>query len=265
MLTGSLLLLPEFHQMKNPLKIMTAMIQRLRRKRKLSSELDSRWGDMAISSPNEGSWSQYDAASTRASPASVHSSEHRRKQSTGESAEQPYEHVNGVYPENRKGSVVNFSSTMPTGYYDARVRQRSKTKSRSPEPQQTVQHAPITLPKAWEEKMFGDSSADEAGDDLSALGSPRAAKPATDGSKSPPLSVTSRMRRLSGQSTVTDAIFSMPGTASSQRTSFSLDDSRLARQVPHHEKKPPQRAKVRDAEPTPVTQQLVPSYDELYG
>ncbi|KAL2836575.1 hypothetical protein BJY01DRAFT_238211 [Aspergillus pseudoustus] len=255
---------------------MTAIIQRLRRKRKLASELDSRWGDVAISSPNDGSWSQYDAASTRASPVSARSSEHGNghtwRHSPGESSE-PYTPASGRHTESRKASL-DSSSTMPTGYYDARVRRRSRTKTRSPEPQ-TEQRPPISLPKAWEEKRFGDSSADEADDNISALGSALGKLGTADdaksgGSKSPPLSVTSRMRRFSGQSTFTDAIFSAPATASSQRTSFSLEDSRLARHTPiptpHHEKRPPQRAKARDAGPIPAPQQqLVPSYDELYG
>ncbi|KAL2814291.1 hypothetical protein BJX63DRAFT_431447 [Aspergillus granulosus] len=254
-----------------------AIVQRLRRKRKLASTLDSRWGDMAISSPNDGSWSQYDAVSTRASPDSARSSEHDHghewKHSPGESSE-PYTSANGQHPETRKAPLDSSSATMPTGYYDARVRRRSRTKTRSPEPQ-SGQRPAITLPKAWEEKQYGDSSADEAEDDVSALGSPHGKLGAADdatsgGSKSPPLSVTSRMRRFSGQSTFTDAIFSAPATASTQRTSFSFDDSRLARHTPiptpHQEKKPPQRSNAQDAGPTPAQQQqLVPSYDDLYG
>ncbi|KAL2818780.1 hypothetical protein BDW59DRAFT_175020 [Aspergillus cavernicola] len=247
---------------------MTAIVHRLRRKRKLSSELDSRWGDMSISCPNQGSWSEYDAASTRASPVSAQSSDHDRgwNRSPGESSDR-YTPANGVHQESRKASV-DSALTMPTGHYDAKLPRRSKVIPRSPDPQ-PVQRAHITLPKAWEERKFGDSSADEAEDDISALGSPRGKRSVDDansrGSKSPPLSVTSRMRRFSGQSTVTDPIFSMPGTASSQRTSFSLDDPRLARHTPHHDKKPPQQAKVRDAEPMAAPQELVPSYDDLYG
>ncbi|KAL4864603.1 hypothetical protein BDV12DRAFT_188774 [Aspergillus spectabilis] len=246
-------------------------VSRLRRKRKLSSELDSRWGGMSISSPNEGSWSQYDAASARASPVSDRSSEHGHghewKPCTGESSA-PYGPAS-AHNESRKASI-DSSLTMPTGYYDAKLRRQSKTTPRSPKPP-AVQPRHITLPKAWEEREYGDSSADEAEDDISALGSPRGRRGTDDansrGSKSPPLSVTSRMRRFSGQSTATDPIFSVPGTASSQRTSFSSEDPRLARHTPHHDKMPPQRAKVRDAEPAaiPATQELVPSYDDLYG
>ena len=50
--------------MKNPLAIMTAIIRKLRRKRKLSSELHSRWGDVSITYPTEGSWSQWDQPSS---------------------------------------------------------------------------------------------------------------------------------------------------------------------------------------------------------
>ncbi|RDW81396.1 uncharacterized protein DSM5745_04953 [Aspergillus mulundensis] len=258
------------HHMKNPLKIMTAIMHRIRRKRKVSSELDSRWGDMAISSPNEGSWSQY-GASPRTSPVSAASFDHDHgpRQDSRELPE-PY------IPNGNKVGIVNEvtvnSLNMPTGYYDAKLR-RQKTKSRPPtvQPVQPVQPKPITLPKSWEEKKFADSSADEAGDNVSSLGSPR--RRGTDdansrGSKSPPLSVTSRMRRYSGQSTATDPIFSVPGTASSQRTSFSADDPRLARHPPlpaQPDKKPPQGPKVREADPNTASQELVPSYDDLYG
>ncbi|KAL4899790.1 hypothetical protein BDW74DRAFT_107753 [Aspergillus multicolor] len=252
---------------KNPLKIMTAIMHRIRRKRKISSELDSRWGDMAISSPNEGSWSQY-GASPKTSPVSAASFDHDHGPRPVEPPE-PYT-FNGIKAGVANDVPVN-SLNMPTGYYDAKL-QRQKTKSRAPKVQ-PVQPKPITLPKSWEEKKFGDSSADEAGDNVSSLGSPR--KRGTDdansrGSKSPPLSVTSRMRRYSGQSTATDPIFSVPGTASSQRTSFSADDPRLARHPPlplpaQPDKKPPQGPKVRDGEPNTASQELVPSYDDLYG
>jgi hypothetical protein len=269
--------------MKNPTRIMVAIIQRLRRKRRLTSDLDSRWGDMAISSPNDGSWSQYDATSTRASSVSARSSEHGNgrawRLSPGEASE-PCTNANGRHTESRKTSLGS-SSAMPTGYYDARLRRRSGTKTSSPGPQ-AVQRAPISLPNTCEEKRLGETSADEADGDISSLDSLRGKLGTADdaksgGSKSPPLSVTSRMRRLSGQSTFTDVIFSAPATASSQRTSFSLEDSRLARHsstppsLSQHEKKPPQRVKARDTGPTPVQQQqqqpqqLVPSYDELYG
>ncbi|KAL5000075.1 hypothetical protein BDV10DRAFT_183666 [Aspergillus recurvatus] len=255
------------HRMKNPLKIMTTIMHRIRRKRKVSSELDPRWGDMAISSPNEGSWSQY-GASARTSPVSAGSfdRDHGPKHSSGE----PFQpHItNGDDAQSRNEVPVN-SLNMPTGYYDSKLR-RQKTKTRPPKAQ-PVQPKPITLPKSWEEKNFGDSSADEAGDNVSALGSPRMR--GTDdansrGSKSPPLSVTSRMRRHSGQSTSTDPIFSVPATASSQRTSFSADDPRLARHTPlppQPDKKPSQGLKVRDAVPNTASQELVPSYDDLYG
>ncbi|KAL4984028.1 hypothetical protein BDW68DRAFT_190804 [Aspergillus falconensis] len=242
-------------------------MHRIRRKRKVSSDLDPRWGDMAISSPNEGSWSQY-GASARTSPVSAGSfdRDHEPEHSSGEPL-QPHI-TNGDDAKSRNEVPVN-SLNMPTGYYDSKLR-RQKTKT-SPPKAHLVQPKPITLPKAWEEKKFGDSSADEAGDNVSALGSPR--KRGIDdtnsrGSKSPPLSVTSRMRRHSGQSMTTDPVFSVPVTASSQRTSFSADDPRLARHTPlppQPDKKPSQGLKVRDAVLNTASQELVPSYDDLYG
>ncbi|KAL4946722.1 hypothetical protein BDV06DRAFT_54868 [Aspergillus oleicola] len=270
---------PGFHHMKKPFKIMTAIIQRIRRKRKVSSELDSRWGDVAISSPNEGSWSQYDGGSARTSPVSSdHGRGHGPKQNTGESSHS-YIYTNGAPSESPKEMSPN-SLNMPTGYYDAKVRRQAKTKSRPPKAQ-PAQPKHIKLPKAWEEKNFGDNLSDEAGDDVCSLGSPRGRRGTDDansrGSKSPPLSVTSRMRRFSSQSTGTEPIFSVPGTASSQRTSFSVDDPRLARHTPQHDKKPPlpfqpqsntgtnTNTKVHNAGLIPASQELVPSYDDLYG
>lgn len=255
--------------MKNPLKIMTAIIEKIRRKRRVSSELDSRWGDVAISSPNEGSWNQYERAAAKATaPVSPRSTGHVHGQPKEilKTPSQPAVPVNGGGLPTRKDAFKSSSITMPTGYYDAKVRRQAKEKTRSPKTRH-VQPKHITLPKSWEENRHGDSSADEAEDCIPALGSEkRGAEDANSrGSKSPPLSVTSRMRRCSGQSTSTDAIFSVPGTASSQRTSFSVDDPRLARHTPQHEKKPPQSTGVGDAGPTPAAQELVPSYDDLYG
>ncbi|KAL4953626.1 hypothetical protein BDW69DRAFT_164841 [Aspergillus filifer] len=275
--------------MKNLLRIMTAIIQRIRRKRKVSSELDSRWGDVAISSPNEGSWSQYGGGSARNSPVSSdHGRGHGPKQNPGDPSHS-YIYTNGAAPSESPKEMSPNSLNMPTGYYDAKLRRQAKTKSRPPKAQ-PVQPKPISLPKAWEEKKFGENPADEAGDDVCSLGSPRGRRGTDDansrGSKSPPLSVTSRMRRFSSQSTGTEPIFSVPGTASSQRTSFSVDDPRLARHTPHHDKTPPplplgllpqtqvQRntgtdastnIKVHNAGPIPASQELVPSYDDLYG
>ncbi|KAL4782464.1 hypothetical protein BJX76DRAFT_349370 [Aspergillus varians] len=252
---------------------MTAIIQRIRRKRKVSSELDSRWGDPSISSPNQGSWNQYEGASARTSPVSARSSDNDHglgpKQSSRESSGS-YISANGGTPESRKEESAGSPLNMPTGYYDAKLRRQAKTKAHLPK-LQPVQPKHISLPKAWEENGFGDSSADEAEDDISALESPRGKRGKDDansrGSKSPPLSVTSRMRRFSGQSAATEPIFSVPGTASSQRTSFSVDDPRLARHTPQHEKNSPhsQGAIVRDVGQIPATQELVPSYDDLYG
>lgn len=249
--------------MRKAFRIMTAIIEKIRRKRKLSSELDSRWGDMAISAPNEGSWNQYEGDSPRVSPTSSHHGCESRRDS------EEFEHYMQTEVEStdiRNEPLVTSALNMPTGYYDAKLR-RQKTKKRAPKAR-PVQPKHIKVPKSWEHQKFGDSSVDEAGDNVSALGSPRGRRNTDDanslGSKSPPLSVTSRMRRGSGQSTGTDPLFSVPGTASSQHTSFSADDPRLAR-PPQHDKKPPPSSKLQNAESIPTPQELVPSYDDLYG
>lgn len=253
--------------MINPAKIMTAIMHRIRRKRKVSSELDPRWGDTAISSPNEGSWSQY-GASAGTSPVSASSSDRDHGPKHG-SRESSRPHITRGEDARSRNEVPVNSLNMPTGYYDSKLR-RQKTKPRLPKAQ-PVQPKPITLPKSWEKKDFEDDSADEAGDNVSTLGSPRRRgkdDAHSRGSKSPPLSVTSRMRRHSGQSTTPDPIFSLPVTASSQRTSFSADDPRLAQHAPLQllpEKKPQKGLKVRDAVPNTASQELVPSYDDLYG
>ncbi|QQK39772.1 hypothetical protein Pdw03_2626 [Penicillium digitatum] len=97
--------------------------------------------------------------------------------------------------------------------------------------------------------------------------------------KSPPLSVTSRMCRCSLQSSATDPTASTSGGTNSRRTSFTASSSisassmpsstpRVAYNTPKHppfpEKRYPSRTKHREPESGP-RQEMVPSYDELYG
>ncbi|THC99748.1 hypothetical protein EYZ11_000798 [Aspergillus tanneri] len=151
--------------------------------------------------------------------------------------------------------------TIPTGHYDSKVRGRSKSR-----------------PRTWDaDSNDGSREEDEGNDAPSALAGPRdrypkgpsragardEADPYGKASKSPPLSVTSRMRRCSLQSTTTE-----PTTASSHHTSFTSlpsEDPRLM--YHHHNHHPPthyEKKSTRRREPEPV-QELVPSYDELYG
>ncbi|KAL4891007.1 hypothetical protein BDV59DRAFT_76366 [Aspergillus ambiguus] len=257
--------------MKSPLHIMMAIIKKLRRKRKLSSELHSRWGDVSITYPNEGSWSQCDQAPGAAvnaipGPSPIRSWRH----SSSDSLDR---HGPGVLrstsPENRDSST-DSGSTIPTGYYDARVRGRSK-------------RIPPPLGPTSEQRSHSrhDDRSDDVIDNGSGSGGRshdkhhRRAKEETDpysrASRSPPLSVTSRMRRCSAQSSTTEQTPSMPNTASSKHTSFTssapsvpVEDTRPGYLATYHEKKQPRRSKPRETDPV-VRQELVPSYEDLYG
>jgi hypothetical protein len=97
--------------------------------------------------------------------------------------------------------------------------------------------------------------------------------------KSPPLSVTSRMRRCSIQSCATEPTASISGGSSSRRTSFTAASSisvpsmppptprygyHTPKQPPFPEKRYPPRVKEQEPE-SGTRQEMVPSYDELYG
>lgn len=274
--------------MKGPRRIMTAIIEKLRRKRKLSSELHARWGDISISYPTEGSWSQCQSPGAEPNAMPARPSEQSRRHGSLDALDRPVgsSHMpTPLRPGDRKASV-DSAMTMPTGHYDAKVRGRSKTKLPYP-------HSP----RAWEADSDECSvDEDEEEDVPSALGDSRGRyhhhhpqnasrvgareeDPYGRASKSPPLSVTSRMRRCSLQSTATEPT-TMPTTASSKHSSFASsvpsvpsDEPRLIYQPVHQDKKPqqqlqpqqqPRRAKPREAEPV-RRQELVPSYDELYG
>ncbi|KAF9888790.1 hypothetical protein FE257_008366 [Aspergillus nanangensis] len=299
--------IPRLASMKSPLRIMTAIIKKLRRKRKLSSELDSRWGDASITYPNEGSWSQCEPSpgggAVQEMPfqspdrggwrfGSVESLDDRHSNSS-----RIQRILRSTSPEERGCSSTDSTTTIPTGYYDARVRGRSKRKS-PPQPLGTIPGP------ADDGSRFPDSSPgfdtttttttttidiDERSP-ISELGagprgshtSRRKTKDNSDAysraSRSPPLSVTSRMRRCSGQSSTTEQTYtpSMPNTASSKHTSFTssapsvrAEDPRSAYHATttptYHEKKQPRRSKPRDQPEPVVRQELVPSYEDLYG
>ncbi|RHZ62787.1 uncharacterized protein CDV56_107092 [Aspergillus thermomutatus] len=268
---------------------MTAIIRKLRRKRKLSSELHSRWGDVSITYPTEGSWSQWDQPSRiNLNVAPEMPSEQRRRHSSPEarhresSSSRPESTLHSGDTEERKSSV-DSAMTIPTGHYDAKLRSRS-TKDLST--QKVSEHRGIVseqrgLVNPWDEIC----SSDEAEEDI--IPPPKGPKRLprelnrlklnadmddySRASKSPPLSVTSRMRRCSQQSNATELTASVSGTTSSKHTSFtssvpsvSPEDSRHMSCSPFQEQKFARRPKPREAEPV-REQELVPSYDELYG
>ncbi|EAW10306.1 uncharacterized protein ACLA_047750 [Aspergillus clavatus NRRL 1] len=173
--------------------------------------------------------------------------------------------------------------TIPTGYYDAKVRNRSK---KSPTQIVTECRGPCEQPSfahPWDDL----DSSDEANEDV--MPAPKGSAesrvepglirstsntyidPFSRVPKSPPLSVTSRMRRCSEHSTITELTTSISGTASSKHTSFTSsvpsvpsEDPRNLSCSPFHEKKLARRSKPREPESV-RGQELVPSYDELYG
>ncbi|PLB54598.1 hypothetical protein P170DRAFT_432225 [Aspergillus steynii IBT 23096] len=269
---------------------MTAIIEKLRRKRKVSSELHARWGDVSISYPTEGSWSQCQSSGGVPNAMPARPSEQSRRHGSLDALDRPAGSSRVPTPlrsGDRKASV-DSAMTIPTGHYDAKLRGRSKTKPPYP-------HSP----RAWEEDSDDCSADEDEEEDVpSALGGSRGRyhhhpqgasraggreeDPYARASKSPPLSVTSRMRRCSVQSTATEPT-TMPTTASSKHSSFvssvpsvTSEEPRLLYHSVHQDKKPPplpqqqqqqqqpRRAKPREAE-SARRQELVPSYDELYG
>ncbi|PYH93543.1 hypothetical protein BO71DRAFT_327432 [Aspergillus ellipticus CBS 707.79] len=261
---------------------MTAIIQKLRRKRKLSSELHSRWGDVSITYPNGGSWSQWEQSS-RAGP-----TDHGQRRGSFEfnrSAMSPR-----MGSQARSGSIdarapsVDSAMTMPTGHYDARVghRPRRTQQSRSP-PAEPLYSDSHDSPRAWSPSYSDDCSGDD--EDETEVPAPLnlsrgrhqvhpdEADIYSRASKSPPLSVTSRMRRFSAQSNMAEPTPGL-GMPSSRHTSYTSstpsnpsDDSRHPSS--HRPATQPERRSVRRPKPEPLAlrpqPELVPSYDELYG
>ncbi|GLA75402.1 hypothetical protein AtubIFM55763_006678 [Aspergillus tubingensis] len=263
---------------------MTAIIQKLRRKRKLSSELHSRWGDVSITYPNGGSWSQWDQSSTGATSASP---DHERRHGSLElnrSATAPrlgsYSRIGDA---NVRAPSVDSAMTIPTGHYDARL-SRMRRKNQQQSPPVGVSKV-LDSPRECDNASCSDDSSEDEEDDVAVpapLNVSRDHNPAekeeadsySQASKSPPLSVTSRMRsRHSAQRHTIDPPMSAPGTAGSKHTSYSSsvpsnpsDDQRPQghRLSTQHDRKSVRRPK---PEPLslPTQPEMVPSYDELYG
>lgn len=258
---------------------MATIFRKIRGKRKLSSELDSRWGDVSISSPNEGSWSQgFQSSSSTVNtqagspseqgqwPSSMNSLGRRSTSSHGATKPSP-------------SSAVSVDS-MPTGHYNANIRSRSRTSHRrSPATGLGIGMLQNGY-SAWDDASSDDMSSDDEGRD----GGGRTGRYLTVGteetdhtraSKSPPLSVTSRMRRNSHQSTIEPSPFIPRTTSSSSRhASFtssaptaSTENSRIG--YGHRHPPYPEAKHVRRSNPLELGAargpELVPSYDELYG
>lgn len=302
--------LPEAERMVNPFKAMANIFRRIRSKRKLSSELDTRWGDASISYPTGGSWSQYDQTGRRVDR--TPSDRERARQGSLDSFEQhslsPHwtsrMHSPHSIAGDRDSPFDPATTTIPTGHYDASVRHRSTRTPRTPKlsPGPGLGIGPLQNKhnhnddhnhhhqlSTWESSDSDeDSSDDEATDSSSAAeDQPRRyltvnvddsdySRPA----RSPPLSVTSRMRRCSQQSSMTEPTTSIPRVSQSRHTrvtSLPLERSRSSEgsqqdshQRRHRHDRQTSQDKRHIRRPGPLgmepirTPELVPSYEELY-
>lgn len=286
---------------------MVNLIKRFRRKRRLSSGLDTRWGDPSISYPNQGSWNQWDqpsgfvANASMGSPRDIQMEETRQyvplemspSQNPGASSDSGYQSFTA------REDHAHETPAIPKGYFNENIRHRAD-KSQRPAAKGlgidgTTHEMGSTNGQTPPDDSCDEDDEEEEGRDTLGdpggclvfrsplTGDPLRYSPRDDldpyfdrASKSPPLSVTQRMRRFSQQSSSTDPTSSVAG-ASSRRTSYTAassvsapslppDTPRFAFNTGHpaHEKRFDPRPKPREAEPT-ARQEMVPSYDELYG
>ena len=283
--------------MINLLRAMASLLERFKRKRRLSSELHSRWGDPAISHPNEGSWNQRNqpgfAVTTPAR--SYHHDlpdESRRYMPMNNGPKQSIGHPNdlGSHGIDMRDTVASLP--IPKGYFDENIRHRTQ-RSCSPhvrglgidDPRKELAPTPASSDEeSCDEEDEERDTFDDPGGSLRYTELPRPS-PQLDSymdrsSRSPPLSVTSRMRRISMQSSTTEHTPSVAGTTSSRHTSFtaasSVSTSSLPPDMPRYvlnnmhvpplEKRHTPRLRPREPEPAfAVRPEMVPSYDELYG
>ncbi|PYH78436.1 hypothetical protein BO82DRAFT_291262 [Aspergillus uvarum CBS 121591] len=228
---------------------MTNLMQKLRRKRKLSSELHSRWGDISITYPNGGSWNQWDQASTGARTSDGDRERRQNSLEPGRCASSPRIGVSGP-PASRdeRAQSVDSAMTIPTGHYDARETEGATVPS--PHNGSNGRHQP----SSGRPSMYDDSEL------------------YSRASKSPPLSVTSRMRGCSVQGYLAESPVSMPGTVGSRHNSYTSsvpsnpsEDQRIPGIIPPSSTLAERRASRRSKQELPRAQEMVPSYDELYG
>jgi hypothetical protein len=275
---------------------MASLVKKFKRKRRLSSELHSRWGDPAISCPNEGSWNQRNQPAT--TPVGYHHDqpdESRRYMSMNDMPAQNIGSPNHLGPHSINTRDPCAGLPIPKGYFDKNIRHRAEH-SRSSHVQSPGLGIDGTLGGLGERRdNVDDESCNEDDEERDTLGDSGGAlhrgytdvsrpSPQLDhdsyvdhSSRSPPLSVTSRMRRISTQSSMTEHSASITGTTSSRHTSYSAPSSVSAPSLPPDtprytfnsthpapDKRHAPRPRYREPEPA-VRHEMVPSYDELYG
>lgn len=286
-------------------KAMANFMKKLKKKRRLSSELHTRWGDPSISYPNEGSWNQWNqpsgfvANATSSTSREIHSDEPRRYIAVGTMSSQIGGGGLNDYGSHSLGErdLTHPPSTIPKGYFDERIRHRNGRAHRPHIQGLGVAGTPHGLSNGHD-ATADDESCDEEDEERDTLGDPGGGSTyhgynprdehdpyGEHASRSPPLSVTSRMRRVSMNSATTEHSASAAGTASSRHTSFTAASSvsvpsvsvpSLPPETPRHlysgiqplhvEKRAVHAPRVRHREAEPaVRHEMVPSYDELYG
>ncbi|KAJ5964344.1 uncharacterized protein N7479_004220 [Penicillium vulpinum] len=300
------------------LKAMSAFMKKFKRKRRVSTELHSRWGDVSITYPTQGSWNQWNQppgfVATPPARAGVHSEENQQYLPAG-----PLRQPSSGASSRRSGSIGTRGdqeenpTPFPTGYFDQNIRHRvgdAHTPPAHTPPSKglglgDLKRGPNCRPPSSiiNDECTTDESCDEEEEEeeeeRDTLGPRVELSPREYGynmedvshiprdnpedfdipAKSPPLSVTSRMRRCSLQSCATEPTASISGGTNSRRTSFTAASSvsapsmppstpRVAhntpKQPPFPEKRYPPRSKSREPE-SARRQEMVPSYDELYG
>lgn len=299
--------------MVNPFKAMATIFRKIRAKRKVSSELDSRWGDASISYPTEGSWSQHEQPGLvgHAGLDRTPSEQGQPRQCSLDSLERRSvspRWTNMSYSPNsnagdRESPVDSNLTAMPTGYYDANIPRQSTRAQKAPGMSQgpglgigSLQNNNKDMHNhhlsVWEASDSDGAYSDDEATGISSTSDSQTGRYLTINneepdhsrvSRSPPLSVTSRMRRYSHQSSVNEPTASTPRMSTSRHTSVTSsppqpsvlsEDSRQGfhRHSPSHhyhrqtsqDRKHIRHPKPLDLDPIP-TPELVPSYDELYG
>lgn len=233
-------------------------MKKFRRKRRLSSELDTRWGDPSISYPNQGSWNQWDQPSGFVANASTGSprimqiqetpqyipSELSPSQNPGVSTDSGYQSFGA------REDHAHVPSAIPKGYFDENIRHRVEKSQGHAVKEHGIDRTTRSM-GSTNGHTPGDDSCDEDDDDDEeeerdtfgdagggrafrnpVMGDSLRSSPREDqdpyfdrAAKSPPLAVTQRMRRLSQQSSTTEPSSSVAGTASSRRTSYTATSS----------------------------------------
>ncbi|KAJ5308942.1 hypothetical protein N7508_004321 [Penicillium antarcticum] len=298
---------------------MATFMKKFKRKRRLSTELHSRWGDVSISYPTQGSWNQWNqpagfaANAPRASPNLHHDDEQRYTPAGSIRQQSPSSRSRRSRSTGPRENQVGSQPPFPTGHFDENIRRRGGERENRSWPNQGLGIGDLRngpgghtgsrrASSSRSDESIVDESCDED-EERDTLGIPRARLSPQDprdydsdistpretvdydiAAKSPPLSVTSRMRRCSFQSCATDPMTSASGAPSSRRTSYTAASSvsapsmppstprfayntatyAPANYAPFPEKRHPPRVKQQESEAA-LRQELVPSYDELYG